>query len=635
MSEEINSPDFNGSENQNNETENDSEIKKRHIIRKKLVGKFRVSPKSDEKSETKKEINEVLSNLYGDKSELKDVQEITMKETSWFAKIFPVLGATAIFAGIIWVGLFFFPQTSQEQSQVALTIDGPKDLALGATSTYTIYYENKSGVALKNVTLNAYYPEGFIFQKSIPQAENSGHNEWKIDDLDPYEKGNILVSGLTYGSINEQKSWRVFLNYSPANFNSDLQKAATLTTVISSSPLKLAITGPDKASVGPDVSYIFSLQGSANVKGSLSIEPIVPANFSISSSTPNLDKKTGRWTITSSNTSAKNYTITGKFTSAPEDQPALNGKVLLSQNGEQEFEIASAKITTEILKSEVSITLAINGTTSDFDSKPGDLLNISVRVKNSGAKEISDIVPKITFSAPSNKRVSILKFSDLVDKNDNTLVGEQIDDATRRGIISWNKSQISSLQTLKPNAEVIIDIQLPIKNAAEYDLSTIKNSSLEATAEIKFKDANRSTQTIATKPINITLNSDLSFSTDDNVDKLPAGGEKHTVNWVIKNNFHKLKDVKIEATTFGNTKFSLLDKAAGELTFDPDQNKITWLIPEMPEEADVLNCSFSLELGTRNPTQSLLLSKAHLTATDTVTGKTIDLAGEEISLINE
>jgi hypothetical protein len=54
----------------------------------------------------------------------------------------------------------------------------------------------------------------------------------------------------------------------------------------------------------------------------------------------------------------------------------------------------------------------------------------------------------------------------------------------------------------------------------------------------------------------------------------------------------------------------------------------------MPDGTDVLNRSFSITLNKHNPTQTLLLSKVHLTAEDSVTGKTIDLAGEEISLVN-
>jgi len=60
--------------------------------------------------------------------------------------------------------------------------------------------------------------------------------------------------------------------------------------------------------------------------------------------------------------------------------------------------------------------------------------------------------------------------------------------------------------------------------------------------------------------------------------------------------------------------------------------KIVWKIAEMPESVDVLNNGFTLTLNKKDPTQSLLLSKVHLTAEDTVTGKILDLAADEIGL---
>lgn len=630
MHEDKSPSDFDGSENQKPEIENEVNPDRR-IVRRKILGKIKPIFKKENKTD-KKEINEVLANLYGDKNDQEDIQEIKMVENSWSSRLFSLLGFGIVFAAIIWAGLFFFPRTGREDSQVEVTIEGPNTLSLGATSTYIIHYENRSGTALNNVILNAYYPEGFVFQKSEPQPDNAGHNEWKIVSLDPYEKGSVTVTGLTYGSLNEQKSWRVFLNYSPENFNSDLQKATTLTTVIESSPVKLIISGPDKASVGPDVSFTYSVQRTSDLKGSIAIEPVLPTNFVITSSSPALDKKTNQWAVSGQATSSKNFTLTGKFISPTEEPTPIRGNVILMYSGGQNFEIAHGQITTELLKSEVSLSLAMNGSVSDFDSRPGDILNITLRVKNDSAKEITDVIPKITFTAPSTKRISLLKFSDLVDKNENTLVGEQIDDNTRRGIISWNKSQISALSSIKPGSEVSIDIQLPIKNADEFDLATVKQPLIYSIGEVKFKDANKTNQTVGTKPINITLNSDLTFSSENNADNQGTDNEKHTVSWILRNNFHNLKDVKIVATTFGNVKFSLLSKAAGELSFDQDENEITWLIPEMVVETDVLNCSFELQLLSRNPTQSQLLSKAHLTAIDTVTGKEIILAGEEIVL---
>ncbi|MFA6490779.1 MAG: hypothetical protein WCT43_02755 [Candidatus Magasanikbacteria bacterium] len=612
---------------------------KKRITRHRLSEKVKTSiPTPAEKKQEKMEINEVLTNLYGDQENSSNVQEITMKQPGLFFRLLPIIGVALVFVGVVWAGFIFLPQKSQ--SQVDLSISGPKELSLGATTTYSIAFENNSNVNLSNVVLNAYYPEGFVFLESNPKPNNAGHNEWNLSTLDAYEKGSVTITGLTYGSINDQKSWRVFLNYSPENFNSELQKAATLTTVIVNSPVKLTISGPDKASVGSDATYTFTLQKNLAWKGLMSVVPQVPANFTITSSSPALDRKTNQWLIpalvTSTKESAnKTFTLTGKFTSAPSESNPIKGVVLIPASPGQNYQIASAQISTELLNNDVSVSLAINGTVADFDSRPGDVLNITIRVKNQSANDITGVIPKITLTAPSDKKISLLKWAEIVDKNENTIVGEQVDDTTRRGIISWNSDQIAALSKIKAGSDVTIDIQLPIKNAKEFKLENIKSPLITAVAEVKYKDITKVSQIVGTKPIAITLNSDLSFSSDDTISDAGTDSEKHTINWTLNNNFHALKDIQIVATTFGDINFTLLNKAAGDFVYSENDNKITWKLTDMPESADVLNTSFSLTLQKRNPTQTLLLSKAHLTATDAVTGKTIDLAGEEIPVTNQ
>lgn len=600
-------------------------LRKRLGPRKKAVNEF-VRP---EKKVELNEINQVLSNLYDGESP-EDMKEFEIKKSGSFFKTSMLMGLGIFFAAVLWAGFFIMPSSSRDENQVSLGINGPTELFLSGVSTYSITYANNSDAELKNVVLNAYYPEGFIFESATPSPKNTGHNEWKLGNLAPYEKGSISVSGYTYGSLNEKKSWRVFLNYTPNNFNSELQKATTLTTAITFSPIKLSIAGPEQISAGVETKYTFELEKGKDWKKPLQIVPEIPANFSITSSSPTLDKKNS-WQVSESSKDEKlKFTITGKFSTGDTASSTIKGSVIYPMNSNQNYQIANAEITSDLVQNDVVLNLTINGSVNDFDSRPGDTLNATLRIKNSSATEIRNVTAKLVFSAPSIGKQSLLKWAGIVDKFDGDLLGEQIDSGTRLGTISWNKSHFPSLDRIKPNDEVSIDIQLPIKNAKEFDLSQIKNSLITVNAETKYSDAAKNNQTITVKPININLNSDLSFEND--YDKNSGG--KYTVNWTIKNTFHPLKNIKISATTFGNLEFNPISKGAGDLSYDAQKNNLTWSIAEMPLETDVLNASFSLSLGKVNPSQSLLLSKVLLTAEDTVTGKTITLGGEEISLNN-
>ncbi len=617
---------------------NYQEPPKKRIIRRRLKPRIPSTETRPRKKIAGERMVEVLSNLYNDKDLNSNPREISMKKTGTFYNLFLFLFIGVFFAAVVWAGFFFSSSrnSGSDNNQVNLSINGPTELSLGATTTYMISYENNSNATLKKAVLNAYFPEGFIFLNSSKPANNSGHNEWNLGTIYPYQKGTLSITGQSYGSLNDQKSWRVFLNYLPTNFNSELQKAATLTTAITAAPVKLTISGPDQASVGADVVYTFNLQKMPTWNNPLIVTPIVPQNFIITSSSPSFDKN-NQWLIkantSTSEQSPTTFSITGNYTSGDTDNAIpMKGIIIMPGTGGQNFQIGLAQLTSSLIKNDVAINLAINGSAVDFDSRPGDVLNMTIRVKNQSAKQISNAVVKLILTAPADHNISMLNWPALVDKNKNTIVGEQIDSNTRRGIISWNSEQIPALGKLKPNDEITIHIQLPIRDAKKIDLSAIKTPIINTLAEVKFKDAAKTIQNVGTHPINLTLNSDLTFTSDNSVVNVGGAEERHTINWVINNTFHKLENITITATAFGDVSFLLMDKAAGEVTYDTALSKITWSIPEIPTETDVLNSSFSLTLNKINPTQSLLLSKAHLTAVDSVTGKTIDLATEEISL---
>jgi hypothetical protein len=54
----------------------------------------------------------------------------------------------------------------------------------------------------------------------------------------------------------------------------------------------------------------------------------------------------------------------------------------------------------------------------------------------------------------------------------------------------------------------------------------------------------------------------------------------------------------------------------------------------MTDNTDVLVFPFSVTINKNNPTQDTLVSKVHVTADDTVSGKKLELLGNEISLNN-
>jgi len=536
-------------------------------------------------------------------------------------------------AAAAWAGFFLLPAANKmSETQIKLTIDGPKNVELGSTNTYKISFENNQNIKLKNATLTVYYPEGFAFTESSLPAKNTGHTEWDLGIIGANKKGELAITGQSYGTLNKETSWRVFLNYQPENFNSILQKIATLATKINKSPLTLSVTGPDKVTAGNEVEYAFNLKIEKDFNAEqLELTPVWPANFHLTGATPAM--KRGSWVISSS-TPEMIFKAKGKFSNS--DTPTNEIKVILylpQPNQEQKFEVAASSINTEVIKNALNLILAINGQLNNFSSQPGANLNITVNAKNASPETIKKAEVKLILQAPSFQRQSILNWTELNDTHEGVIKGEQVSDKIRLGQITWNEKLIPSLAEMKFGDEVNIDLQMPIKDGEKFNLDAVDEFKINASAEITFLDVNGQSQTIVSNPIIITINSDLSFESRHQVSPPAETNELHEITWVINNTFHPLKKISLTADIYGDVSWQEpANIPAGEVKFDPKNKKITWTVAEMPLTVDVLALPMKIMLNKKDPTQQTLMSKVKILAEDTVTGETIELTGDEILL---
>lgn len=600
----------------------------------------RRAPSRAKTHQSDKEIEKKLSAIYKDGAgKLPPMNKIKMKKRhSFFGLIVTVLIVGGLLSAAAWAGFIYLPIGSDKfsESQVALTIDGPRTLTLGATSTYTITFSNKQKIALKNARLNINYPEGFIFALSSEPSSNAGHTEWNLGSFSSGEEKTITITGLSYGSLNKQTSWRVFFDYQPANLNSGLQKVATLNTKITESPLSLSVSGPDKVITGNEAAYIFTISNTEKEwPEKLELIPRLPANFFITSSTPSLDKN-NKWNISrlsASSSATLAFKVTGKFSEADETSVPVGAGLYLPVNG-RDFEIAGASLNSELSKNSLGLNLIINGTLKNFSTQPGDTLNITLNLKNNSPSDLNRAIVKLTLDAPAYKKQSILNFLELTDKADGWVTGETLSDTRRRGQITWTSKNIPALLKLKPGEEINIDLRLPIKDAKNFDLSAYKESQIAASAEVEYYGQSKIKNTLAGNVVVITLNSDLKFETRDTVSASPDGKEVHAITWVLSNSFHPLKSMRLSADVYGDVTLEEPKTVpAGEFKYDPTEKKITWIILEMPENTDVLAVPFTVTLNQKNPTQQTLISKVHIQGEDTVSGESLDLLGDETFLI--
>jgi len=576
-----------------------------------------------------------LDAIYKDENgDMPDMKKIDVKKGGkFFRRVFVFLIMLGLLAAAAWAGFFMMPSAQKPVSdQVTLKITGPEDAELGATTTITITYENNQRVALNNVVLTMRYPEGFMVLASDVPAENPTFTEWQLNSLPARQTGEVIITGKMYGSPDTVMAWRAFLNYRPTNFQSDLQTMATFENKITRSPYTLKLAGPDKIGAGKEANFTATLEnaGTEWLNG-LTVVPIFPANFRLSSSTPTLTKTA--WVITPGTSTQSEIKFSGQFSENADPLAKIKLQVIWTDAAGERHLIAENEFGAELIKNSLSASLAVNGTLTKAASFPGDMLNATIVLKNGSDSDMTKMSVKLKFDAPSYGKVSVLNWADSEEKFNGVIKGTQVSDTVRRGEIVWDGSKIPELKKLVVGKEITWDMQLPVKDTKTADWEAVKEFLATGVVEVTFTDKNNITQTLTSNQIEIIFNSDLKAEVRDEIKTGATGNDEHAISWVITNTLHPLKNVTLSADIYGDVEVKLpATPPAGKLDYDSVAKHLTWTIDEMTVNTDVLALPFTVVLKTKNPTQNVLVSKVRVQALDNVTGEQLNLMADEIGL---
>ncbi|MBT3538498.1 DUF11 domain-containing protein, partial [Candidatus Parcubacteria bacterium] len=231
--------------------------------KKKLFKKKKVSEKIDKlpKGEELK-IEEKLTEIYENRDgSMPDMQTFEKRKKSTFLKAFFILLFSFVFFAIVaWVGFFVIQPSSRfSEEDVILSISGEEEVKAGQELTYRIRYRNAQNVSLGNVKLEIRYPEGFQYVESSASPANENNDAWDLGTLAPQESGYIDVIGRVFADLDTKQSFRVFLNYIPANFSSSFQKVSHVALTTNESIVGMDVEIPEEVPVGSEVGISITL----------------------------------------------------------------------------------------------------------------------------------------------------------------------------------------------------------------------------------------------------------------------------------------------------------------------------------------------------------------------------------------
>ncbi|MFA6422330.1 MAG: hypothetical protein WCV92_02955 [Candidatus Buchananbacteria bacterium] len=616
-----------------------------YLIAKKNHGRKNFFGKNKTKASIQRELVDVYTNGDGKIPDLTKFDRV--QRPTWKTVLYSLIAILVFLLAIAFAGFWFFSNltsnTNFTNKNVSLKIESPVDITSGIDEAYSIVISNKEKVDLYDVNISLTYPDGFVIGSSSPKSMGEKKNLWKISVLKSGEVQKIDFTGKLRSAINSTQTFKVDMDFKPANVNADYKQEAYLDALISSSDISVLIGGPDKILANQPVEYSIRISNKGNQDlSNVQIVASYPQGFSFASSDVAPDGGSNNvWTISKLLAVTSSTGPTAKSASSTEKVIKIKGSYSqVSDSGNQEFKVvASLSVNgdympqdektymTSVVKDQLDLKIVVNGSAENQPINFNDSLAYTISLKNTGQEDIRDLTIK------TNLDTQILDFGTLVDENGGARTGNTL---------NWGPKQISKLAKLSPGEDVSINFQIKVKDSSIITNNAVGKFSVESSAEVSGK---KSTSTSAeflakTKVIvnsissDININAQARYYSDDNTalgsgSVNPKVGETSSYNivWSLSNNLHDISGIEVSAVLPKNVNWdNKQSHDTGDIIYNSKTRKITWTISSLPKSAKGAEADFNVSITPNDNDLGkvlILIPQVNLAAKDVTTGMDI------------
>lgn len=602
------------------------------------------------------EIKDSLAEIYqDDDGNVVDVRKLEKKkQRGFFFWLFTLIFLAGILSGTIYYGYnYYFLRLNPVSSLVDLSIATEKEILAGEEFFYTVDYKNRDKVSLNNIEIKLTYSENFIFIESQP-APSQKNNIWQITSLGPHRSDLIKIKGKLVGPEEKNNIVLADMIYVPANFSSEFKKSSSFETKISQTGLEFVANSPSSVIVGEESQIIVKYKAKEeNYLNNFRLILELPANLEFinpeasqpASGQPLAAKteatasgttiiKPGVFFVNNLTAEEKDLLIGFRVKEKGGDRQDLLLKFdyLASAPAEGEekyYPIYEKTISFDVIKSDLNVSLIINGSSLDQGINFGQILNYSINYINRGEKEMKDILLMAVLES------DFLDWQTLQDSNNGKISGNTI---------SWSKEEIPSLATLTNNQEGVIDFFIKLKPYQEIDLSKSYQvkSYVQFSIEGKITKSgvdNQSNTIINKINSDLTLTEGVRYFNDDNIavgsGPLPPKVNETTsfkVYWEIGNSLHELNNLEVVSQLPSYVKWDDKNRTSvGSIEYDNQENKVIWRIGRLPITVYQANAEFNISITPSETDRNkilVLLPGTTVSAVDNETQAVINKTGK-------
>lgn len=582
-----------------------------------------------EKEARHQEIDANLSEIYKDKKGgLVDVKKMKIKKRRiWFIRLFRKILFLTIILLLAYLAYAFFFSGDSDVEAVRLEIKAPEQVMSGEEFSYIIIYENPTKFPISQIKLELNYPDNFIFSNASVEPSNF-NNSFNLVSLQAGEEAQLVVKGTLIGNTDSVNVINAVLHYVPGNFSSEFKKESSAATVISGFGFEVNLNYPDLVFVGQtsDITLSFSPQEKRGYLSEVILEFAPPEGAGINLSDTN---DYGEAVIKQTdNIFLINLPLLGdkkiEFKYKVSNGEGNIGLPLTLKHkiADTSYIFYSQFLEIEAVKSDLNLSLFLNGEKTDQAVNFGDILNYTLNYTNRGE------------SAYKNAVITVVLEGELFDLSSLDL---SVPGDIRSNQIIWNEQNIAGLKEIKPGDEGEINFSVKIKDYEE--MLNPANAQVRVYSQYganeNSDEEQRSNIIISPLNSNLTLNEEIRYFDENN---MPVGSgplppevgsvSSFRVYWKLANNLHELRDTRVSLVLPDYINYVKTDSVAvGDLYFDDGSREIIWELGRLPASVGLTSTSFTIALEPQESDRDKILvlsSGAQASAIDTVTREKIE-----------
>ena len=382
-----------------------------------------------------------LRAIYGDdEGHIRDMSRFehrSRRRTRTVFIIFLILFTFVAGAGV--TGFFLLRNQDRFSGEgVRVKVTAPEQVTSGETMRYKIQYTNNEPLVLGNVELTVRYPRGFTVTESHPEPSNKtgSGGTWLIGTLPRGRDGTIELVGTLVGALNAQANLQALLTYKPANFNAEFQEVGSATTTIASSILAVKIQGADRVLPDTETLYTIAYENAADTTiAPVEVRVKLSNDFTITGTKPDRSGIATQWTFDAIEKKKKGaIEIRGKFAKDASGERTIGASIGIGKG--DAFSLQKEDVfTTNIVKGDLLVSLALNGSGTSGAVNFGDALQYTVGIKNNSDTPMENVAVRLLVASP------IVDWGALDDKARGARDGSTI---------TWTRSNVRDLRLLDP-----------------------------------------------------------------------------------------------------------------------------------------------------------------------------------------